>query len=449
MNLTLKNNNAKTQFSLDQKLWNSDIGTKATKADTVSEWEHFAQNADATEAPKPPCRQNRVSSVKKSHPQQTYNIVEHKNSKLISPLAKLIKVPVEVLVREWNWDGDGYDDEDREHLDNNLNKWSQTVSGPAAIAMKRVDYTLKKLRQCASINTLQKSSLQVAVALLDLVSTKECQNPFLCLHHASNFASQGSKGGNNDEEFKKPLPEESECTPNQAISVIGRADCLRAIHFTDEAIFICSFVANVCRLHRDKKSALEWNSKWRVVAILMYTISVAIDATIYSFMEGEARSNALESWNSDVRAEISRARSDALALQKSLSRRSFNGKKKSPATSRTLTTPNENEVEDKDNSEHEYGDDYEVEDNNEAYEEDTNFNDRKEDANSDDNEQPLDNLEGQSYGMEVEMMSSEPPSLFNANAIPVQVEDTDMNEFDNDALEGDDETLEKIAFVPI
>ena len=157
----------------------------------------------------------------------------------ITPLAKLVKVPVELLLREWNGREAFEESEDEDVVDMRLNRWSQSVSGPAKLAMKRVDYTIKKLRESATINTLQRSSLQVAAALLEVVSTKECQNPFLCLHQAAVFASQGAKGGNNDEQFKKPLPEESLCTPVDALLTLGRADCLRAIHFTNEAIFLC------------------------------------------------------------------------------------------------------------------------------------------------------------------------------------------------------------------
>lgn len=317
-----------SQFGLDQTLWDSSIGTNATKNDSsISEWELFAQNGEATVS-KPACRQ-KTSSTKKSGNRNQSMYISDSSVKYKSPLSKLVKVPVEILLKEWKGSDnfDGSDDE--EMVDIRLNKWSQTVSGPAKLAMKRVDYTLQKLRESSTINSLQKSSLQVAGALLELIATKECQNPILCLHQAGVFASQGAKGGNNDEVFKKTLPEESECTPDGALIILGRADCLRAIQFIDESIFLCSYVAKICRLHRDKQSDLPWNPKWRVIAILMYTISLAIDATINSFMEGDDRDNTLKSWTKDVKAEISRARSDAIALQKAFSRKEFNQKKPS------------------------------------------------------------------------------------------------------------------------
>ena len=239
-----------------------------------------------------------------------------------SPLTKLIKVSAEVLLREWNGK-ETFDesDEDDDIIDSRLNKWSDNVSGPSKLAMKKLDYSIRMLRQCSTMNSLQKASIQVALALLDVSTKKECRTPFLCLNQAAVFASQGSKGGNNDEDFKKPLPREAECTAEEALHILGRADCLRAIHFTNEAMFLCSYVARVCCLHRDKKEADHlWTPKWRIIGIMIYTISVGIDSIIFSLMEGESRRFALESWENPVRAEIGRGRSDAIAMQKAFGR---------------------------------------------------------------------------------------------------------------------------------
>lgn len=312
-----------SQFCLDQPLWDSDIGTNATTNDNISEWEMFAQSSEATQAPRPQCRLKPPSSKKSSQRQSKLSTEQMKYQ--YSPLlTKLVKVPVDLLLQEWIGKEDIDDNDDEEMVDNiRLNKWSQTLSGPAKLAMKRVDFTLKKLRQSVTIHTMQKSSLQVALALLELISTKECQNPILCLHQAAVFASQGSKGGSNDEEFKKPLPEITDCTPIEALVILGRADCLRAINFVDEAMFLCSFVGKVCRLHRDKTSEYPWTAQWRVVSVLTYTISVAIDTTINSLLDSDDRNNAL-TWENDVKAELSRGRSDAISLKTALSQNGFN-----------------------------------------------------------------------------------------------------------------------------
>ncbi len=366
---------------------------------------------------------------------------------------QLVKVPVEVLLREWNGDDMNSDDEDREYVNKSLNKWTGNASGPATIAMKRVDFCLMRLRKCSSVTALQRSSLQVARALLDLVSTKDCQNPFLCLQHAATFSSQGCKGGNNDEEFKKPLPEESECTPNQAISIIGRADCLRAIHFTDEALFICSYVARVCRLHRDKKSDLEWNSKWRVVAILMYTISVAIDATIYSLMEGESRSTALQSWGSDIKAEISRARSDAQALQKSFAGKTFNGKKKAFSTSIATSRQNEN----KDVEEEIIDDEQSYTSNDDYYDDDLqyeNYEEYESDMEPEDFQEET-NYANDDINSESIMMSSEPSGFYETKPESLQLPLEGLNQInminnENIFVEEDmDEKIDEVSVIAI
>lgn len=148
---------------------------------------------------------------------------------------------------------------------------------------------------------------------------KECHNPFLCLHHAAVFASQGLKGGNNDQAFKKPLPLKTDCTVRDSLNILGRADCMRAIHFTDESMFLCSFVARVCCLHRDKKeNDFPWTPQWRVIGIMAYTLSVFIDTTICSLMEGDTRKAALETWEKDVTEEVGRGRSDAIALTRAI-----------------------------------------------------------------------------------------------------------------------------------
>ena len=167
----------------------------------------------------------------------------------------------------------------------------------------------------------------MALALLDVAEKKECRNPFLCLSQAAIFASQGPKGGNNDEQLKKPLPRETDCTAEEAIRILGRSDCLRSLHFTNEAMFLCSYAARVCCLHRDKKEPDHpWTPKWRVVGIMVYTISIGIDSTISCLMDGEEGKVVVESWDKTVQAEIDRGRSDALAMRKAFSR--FNSSSK-------------------------------------------------------------------------------------------------------------------------
>jgi len=312
------------QLGLGVKVWDSTLGTEATKEETdIYEWENFVTPPQSTATIKQPSRQRTTNRKKpKSVTEHVHERSEHAHER--SLFSKLVKVPTAVLLREWT--GKDYFNEERninEH-DRGLNMWSQECSGSAKYAMKKLDYAMRKLRKCCTIYSIQKSNIEVATALLEVSSKKECYNPFLCLHQAAVFASHGSKGGNNDGAFKNALPEENICTPNEALSILGRADCLRAIHFTNESMFLCSFVARVCTLRRQEKNhELSWTPKWRVIGIYMYTLSLAVDATIYSLTEGDERIDALDSWREDIRAEIDRARCDAIAVKRNFAKTSL------------------------------------------------------------------------------------------------------------------------------
>jgi hypothetical protein len=148
---------------------------------------------------------------------------------------------------------------------------------------------------------------------MELVRKDYTCNPFLCLHQAAMFASHGSKGGNSDEAFKQGLPKERECTPVEALVIIGNADCLQSLYFPDEAIYLCSYVARVSRLHRDKQETdMEWNARWRVIGICVYNLSVSIRTTL------SYQGDRPEYWEQSVVEELKRGRADAIALKKTL-----------------------------------------------------------------------------------------------------------------------------------
>jgi len=308
-----------SQFALNQQLWDSPLGTEAAKEEVdVNDWEHFVAPPNVTY--KPPVRQKQVKKYTRQSEGSSLTPKVHEESLFV----KLVKVPTKVILQEWTGK-EYFDDEDKDKKQHRrLNKWSEECSGSAKLAMKKVDYTIRKLRGCLTIHSLQKTSTQVALALLEVAPKNECKNPFLCLHQAAVFASHGSKGGNNDEIFKKPLPANHVCTPSEALSILGRADCLRALYFTNEAMFLCSYVAKVCCLHRDKKnSKLAWTPQWRVIGIYMYTVSLALDATIHSLTQGDARTAALKTWAKSVRKEIVRARCDAVAVNRAVAKKNL------------------------------------------------------------------------------------------------------------------------------
>ena len=187
---------------------------------------------------------------------------------------------------------------------------ASAISEEAIKAMLQVDVAVKQLRACFTEAAIQKGCIQVALALMELVKKGYACNPFLCLYQAAMFASNGSKGGNSDEAFKQGLPKERECTPREALVIIGNADCLQSLYFPDEAIYLCSYVARVSRLHRDKQETdMEWNAQWRVIGICVYNLSVSIRTTL-SYQEDRP-----EYWEQSVVEELKRGRADAIALK--------------------------------------------------------------------------------------------------------------------------------------
>ena len=176
--------------------------------------------------------------------------------------------------------------------------------------------TMRQLRMCSTEHTLQKASLQVTLALLDLLPL--VFNPFLVMQQAAMFASQCMKGGNMDVNFKTELPPEEECSPMDALVILARADCLQAVHFSQEATYLCSFVARCCQLHRDRlQDGAEWTSKWKVIGICAYNISMATRSTICTTQfDKESQMKALEVWDDEVLGELERCRSDAIAMRR-------------------------------------------------------------------------------------------------------------------------------------
>lgn len=214
-------------------------------------------------------------------------------------LPTMVRIPVSSLLSQWN---DGMP--------------AKRIDGEEAKeAMRKVNVATKNLRECYSETAIQKGCIQVALSLMELVGSGYCYNPFLCLQQAAIFASQGSKGGNNDEAFKAGLPKEQECSPQEALLIIGRADCLHSLDFADEAIYLCSYVARVCRLHRDRRETqAEWNNKWKVVGICLYNLSVAIRTTRSLHDERSPP----EYWDESITEELKRGRADAAAIMAAL-----------------------------------------------------------------------------------------------------------------------------------
>ncbi len=188
----------------------------------------------------------------------------------------------------------------------------------AQLAMKKVDDAMKNLRKSRTLNSLERASLDVSVALVDLAAYDQCENPFVCLQQAAMFASLGSKRGNNDEPFKRFLPLKKKCSPLEALNILGRADCLRAVHFLLEAQYLCAWVASVCKIHRDRQN--DDPSRWRVIGIMTYIVSSTVDETSDALsLDNPGADTTLRKWDCDALVELDRGKSDALVLAENFS----------------------------------------------------------------------------------------------------------------------------------
>jgi hypothetical protein len=225
----------------------------------------------------------------------------------LSLLARIVVIPVQFMLAEWKGeDSDG----------------SETIlaAEDKAVLQQRLHDAMCHLRACSTAHALQKASLQVTLALVELVP--HAYNPFLVMQQAAMFASQCAKGGNLDVSFRTELPTELDCTPTRALAILVRADCLQALHFAQEATYLCSFVARACQMHRDRlqnSDAARWTCRWKVIGMCTHTISMAIRSTICAIHPTkEAQTKALEAWADDTLGELERCRADAKVMRRAI-----------------------------------------------------------------------------------------------------------------------------------
>jgi hypothetical protein len=186
-------NNNQTQFSVDKDVWQSRIGTKAISemngtsigyyVDENSQWMGPTKNSKAvlqykttpSEQPKKAPSRTRI----------TPRFRHHSNNK------HSVQVPTAIMLSEWNRD--------------ELPTVDMDPPEGARRAMTTLDNSMKNLRKSRTLQALERSSLDVAAALIEVASHQECHNPFLCLQQAAIFAAMGPKQGNNDEPVSETL----------------------------------------------------------------------------------------------------------------------------------------------------------------------------------------------------------------------------------------------------
>lgn len=293
-----------TQFSIDRQVWHSTIGTAVISCRNESKVGYYLDEHSQWQGP------TKAEEGRMQRKPQRLS----KPSKVIRPLSvrkhshptNVMPIPTSALMEEWT-----ADDEYVEYL---------AASNNSQLAMEKVEEAMKNLRKSCTLNALERASIDVAVALTTVASYDECNNPFVCLSQAAMFAAMGSKRGNNDEPFKRFLPLKMKCTPLEALNVLGRADCLRAIHFLHEAQYLCNWVASVCRIHRARRQENDqpqaWNSRWMVIGIVVYMVSTSINETGEAISQDDADAGGLRKWGEDAKQETKHGKADALSLVK-------------------------------------------------------------------------------------------------------------------------------------
>ena len=288
-----------TQFCIDKPVWVSNIGTSSINHRNDTKVDYYLDDNSNWLGPTKSQYGQAQGTTRVRAPRSSTN--ERPNQRPRKP-NNSIKVPTSALLKLWTSD-----------VMHEVVRRDATKN--ARLSMKKIDDAMQNLRKSRTLNSLERASIDVAVALIAVMAYDECDNPFVCLQQAAMFAGLGSKRGNNDEAFKIFLPLKHKCTPLEALSILGRADCLRAIHFLHEAQFLTSWVASVCHSHRAHMDSLPWNSRWQVIGIMMYTMSSFIEETSDALYNNNPVPEAsLRKWEDMTKEEIRSGKSDALAL---------------------------------------------------------------------------------------------------------------------------------------
>jgi len=307
------------QFCTGKRMWNSRIGTCTVTESERREWNRFVDTRLTFEglpvtAEKPAVNESR----RRRKPSQPPRIKVAKPSAPPPPareevIQNAIRLSSSALLNEWL--------KESVVAEGNIEEEAKE-SAAAKEAMAQLDEALKVLHKSTTLPSMQKSSLVVASALLKVANQSNCYNPFQCLQHAVMFASNGPKLGKNDVLFKKVLSQNDlDCPPIEALMILGRADCLRALHFTDEAIFLCSHVLTLCSKQREiippaAGVALTPTlpSKWSAVNAYAYMVSIATDYTLSSLLHACNREVTTLNWSKEALEEIAHGRAAAMRI---------------------------------------------------------------------------------------------------------------------------------------
>ncbi|VEU42775.1 unnamed protein product [Pseudo-nitzschia multistriata] len=303
-----------SQFCLDETLWDSDIGEAATTLASYEEWQIMAGRAHyqpVGEREGVYQKRIRKSMKREAGKRILYDKkVQEWIEGALSPTSKdFIQIPNTELKMLWA------------HADCSKETLVGMQSEGAEEQMRIVHKAMNGLRACYTYAAAEKACLNLSVALLEMAAVSDCNDPFSCLQQAALFASQATKSGNSDTQYRQSLPEMTKCSPTEALIIIGRADCLQAVYFPNEAAYLCSFVARVCRLHRDSREVnFKWNDRWKIVGIYAYNVSVMIRITVSNILNQTMQKAFMAAWERDVVEELERGRRDGRSWINALSR---------------------------------------------------------------------------------------------------------------------------------
>ena len=300
-------------------MWNSTVGTCIMTEPERKEWNRFV-NTRLTFEGLPLAEEPSVNEPRRRRkPSHAPRIKVAKASALPPPargdvIQNTIRLSSSALLNEWL--------KESVVTDSSTDEEEKGAAAAAKEAMAALDEALKALHKSTTLPSMQKSSLKVASALLNVANQQSCHNPFQCLQHAVMFASNGPKLGKNDVLFKKALPlNDLQCSPIEALMILGRADCLRALHFTDEAIFLCGHVLSLCSKQRERIPPAagvaltpSLPSKWSAVNAYAYMVSIATDSTLSSLLHACNREVTTMNWDKEALEEIAHGRAAAMRI---------------------------------------------------------------------------------------------------------------------------------------
>ena len=303
-----------SQFCLNEKLWDSEIGKHVATsiAARARPWQDFSTTDTKNRIPAPSARPGYVRPSKRAVTAFTEGNGEREVFEWFDwedeadPMSNLIALPLSMIGREWR-------KLRNEYGVNHAPSCSKEL-------MSRLDANVKKLRASHTAHVIEIVSLRVSSDLLQLAACPDCSNPFLCIQQAAMFAGQAPKVGASDLAFHAKLAKPDACTPLEALLTLGRAESMLSVQFYQEAAFLCNFVANVCSRHRNPEGRGQQDTRWIIVASLAYDLSVMIRILARTVIfEKRLKEDTSGTWDVAAIDELRHARSEGCQWKSSQS----------------------------------------------------------------------------------------------------------------------------------